>query len=365
MHINKGQIGLSTNRKNIAFELKRAKGHFWAYILNRLKWHFNPRIHHVSKFPDHVDIETSSTCNLRCPMCYTVTDEFKEKVKIGLMDFDLFKKLIDECAKYNVYSIRVSLRGEAFLHPHIFDMIKYAKDAGIKEVSSLTHGGMLDENKFRKLIEIGLDWLTISFDGVDETYNKIRAPNNYVEQISKIKQFNEIKKELNVTKPIIKIQSIWPAIAQNPKKFYDTFDGFVDQIATNPLIDYSNQQTDAQYIENFTCPVLWQRLIIGSDGKVLLCINDETGSEIVGDVNNDSIYDIWHGEKFQRARQIQLRHKGVDELLPCKFCTYPRKTTENKYQIGDRNINSYEYVNWPTDMDKTSSRFRPKNKTKK
>ena len=108
-------------------------------------------------------------------MCYTITDEFKEKVNVGLMEIDLFKKLIDECKKHKPYSIRISFRGEAFIHPNVFEMIDYAKKAGIKEVSSLTHGGMLDEDKFRKLIDIGLDWLTISFDGIGETYDKIRG----------------------------------------------------------------------------------------------------------------------------------------------------------------------------------------------
>lgn len=361
MEINKGQLRLSNKRTNFLFDIKRGKGHLLSYIANRIRWHLYPRIHRVSTFPDHIDIETSSACNLRCPMCYTVTDEFKETVKIGLMDFDLFKRLIDECARYKAYSIRVSFRGEAFIHPDIYDMIKYAKDAGIKEVSSLTHGGMLDEDKFRKLIDIGLDWLTISFDGVGETYNKIRAPNKYDEQIAKIKRFSEIKKELGLVKPVIKVQTIWPAIANNPEEFYNTFEPIVDQIATNPLIDFSvNRAENSEYIENFTCPVLWQRLIIGSDGKVLLCVNDEMGSEIIGDVNNESIYDVWHGKKLQKAREIHLRHMGVDELSPCKHCTYPRKTTSSQYTIGDRNIDSFEYLNWPTKLNKKSERFTEK-----
>lgn len=362
MKINKGQIRITPITKNLSFEFKRGKGHLFSYLLNRIRWHFYPRIHYVSRFPDHIDLEISSACNLRCPMCYTITDDFRQKVKIGLMDFELYKKLVDECAKYKPYSIRISFRGEAFLHPKIFEIIKYAKDAGIKEVSSLTHGGMLDEEKFRKLIDVGLDWLTISFDGVDETYNKIRAPNNYDEQVAKIKRFSEIKKEMGITKPIIKIQSIWPAIANNPKKFYDTFNEIADQIATNPLIDYSEDRAKgAQYIENFTCPVLWQRLIIGADGQALLCVNDEMGSEIIGDANKETIYDIWHGKKLQRAREIHLRHMGVKELWPCKHCTYPRKTLDNKYKIGKRSVKGYEYINWPTEMDRTSSRF-PKEK---
>ena len=54
------------------------------------------------------------------------------------MDFDLFKKVIDEIA-FKVPSIRLSLRGESTLHKNFVDCIKY-KENGIKEVSTLTHG---------------------------------------------------------------------------------------------------------------------------------------------------------------------------------------------------------------------------------
>lgn len=357
MQINKGQFRLTTKSRNLSFDLKRGKGHLFSYLINRIRWHLYPRIHHLSKFPDHIDIEISSACNLRCPMCYTITDEFKKKVEVGLMGFDLFKKLIDECKIYKPYSIRISLRGEAFLHPKVYEMIKYAKDAGIKEVSSLTHGGMLNEEKFRKLIEVGLDWLTISFDGVDETYDRIRAPNKYEEMVAKIKRFWEIKKELGTTKPVIKVQTIWPAIADNPDKFYKTFQSITDQIASNPLIDYSRSNLEVQYIENFTCPVLWQRLVIGSDGQVLLCSNDEMGMVKVGDVTKETIYDVWRGEKLQYARKIHLQKKGVEKLGPCKWCILPRKTIPENYSIDNRVVPSYSYVNWPKKMDKKSERL--------
>lgn len=360
MNINKGQIRLSTRKKNLSFEWKRGKEHFFSYIANRLRWHLYPRFHYVSKFPDHVDIEISSACNLRCPMCYTITDEFKNKVKIGLMDFELFKKLIDECSKRGSYSIRISLRGESFIHPNVFEMIEYAKKSGIKEVSSLTHGGMLDEDKFRRLIDIGLDWLTISFDGMEETYDKIRAPNKYNEMIKKIKRFSDIKKELKKQKPIIKVQSILPAISDDPKKFFNTFDPITDQIGANPLIDFSHSNNDVEFLENFTCPVLWQRLVIGSDGRVLLCSQDEMGSYIVGDVNKESIYEIWHGKKLQDARKIHLEKMGVKKLPPCKWCIYPRKTSPNNFLLGDRVVSSYEYVNWKNKVDKTSEKYPKK-----
>ena len=272
-------------------------------------------------------------------MCYTTTDKFKEAVQKSLMEVDLFKKAIDECSKYpSHYSIRLSWRGEPFLHPHLLDLLRYAKKKGIKEVSTLTHGGFLNPEKFEELVDAGLDWLTISFDGVDETYEQIRAPLKYKESVEKIKKYHEIKKRKNSVKPVIKIQGVWPAVAKNPEKYFNTFQPIVDQVAAPPLLDYLHMDTDIEYIENFTCPVLYQRLTIGSSGKAFMCFNDELETSEVGDLHNQSIHEIWHGKKLQEKREIHLKHLGVKKLPPCKYCFYPRKTTKLKAQVDGRNI---------------------------
>jgi radical SAM protein with 4Fe4S-binding SPASM domain len=345
LKINKGQFRLTSRRKNFKFELNRGKGHIKDYIINRIRWHFLPRIHHTSKFPSHVDLELSSLCDLNCPMCYTTTDEFKSGVKRSLMDFDLFKKLIDESLKYNLYSIRLSLRGEAFLNPHIYEMIKYAKENGIKEVSTLTHGGHLNKENFEKLMDLGLDWLTISFDGIGEMYEKIRAPLKFDEQIKNIRMFQQMKKERNSVKPVIKVQTVWPAISKNPEEFYNIFNPITDQVASNPLMDWLFNDTDIEYEENFSCPQLWERMVIGADGKVMLCANDEMGAHIIGDVNNETIFDVWHGEKMNKARKIHMDNKGVKEINICKNCSLPRKTKRNSTKIGDRIVSIDSYIN--------------------
>lgn len=345
MRINKGQFRLTSRSKNWKFEINRGKGNLFSYIKNRILWHFNPRIHYVSKFPLHVDIELSSACDLNCPMCYTTTQEFKDEVRPGLMDEKLFKKIIDECSKYNLYSIRLSLRGEPFIHPKIFELIEYAKNKGIKEVSSLTHGGKLDEDKFEKLIDLGLDWLTISFDGIGETYEKIRHPLKFDDAVKKIANYQKIKKRRGVVKPVIKVQTIWPAISENPEEFYNIFNPITDQIASNPLIDYLGNDSSIVYEENFTCPQLWERLVIGSDGRVMLCANDEMGTHIIGDVKNESIHEIWHGEKINKAREIHVKHNGVKEMQVCKQCYLPRKTQRETSQMDNRLINIDNYIN--------------------
>ena len=285
MKINKGQFVLSKWDK-FTFDYKRGQGYFLRYLLNRFKWHYYPRLHHISAFPDHVDIEISSVCNMRCPMCYTITEEFKRTVKCQFMSFDLFKKIIDECSEHNIYSVRLSLRGEPFIHKDVIKMIKYAHNKGIKEISMLTNGLALTPQLFKKAMNAGLTWLTISIDGINEMYESVRIPAKFEDIVEKIKKYKEIKDLKKTVKPVIKIQSIWPAIKDTAEEYYNLFSPYVDNIASNPIIDYlhNDNSKNIKYEDYFDCPVLYQRIVIGSDGKVLLCSNDEMGKYILGDV---------------------------------------------------------------------------------
>ncbi|MEB3238266.1 MAG: radical SAM/SPASM domain-containing protein [Candidatus Sericytochromatia bacterium] len=351
MRINKGNISLS-RLKQLGFHLRRGRGHLPRYMVNRFKWHVFPRIRKVADFPDHVDIEISSACDMKCPMCYTITDAFKASVKKGLMDWDLYTKLVDECARNGVYSIRLSLRGEPFVHPRIIDMIRYAKEKGIREVSTLTNGLKLNPEKFTQALEAGLDWLTISFDGLGETYEKIRRPAKFEEALAKIREYKAIKDARQSVKPVIKIQSVWPAIKDDPEAFFSTFAPIADEVASNPLIDYLHNDQEIEYEERFECPVLYQRLVVGSDGRVLLCVNDEMGKHIVGDANAQSLKEVWHGPALMQARADHMRHLGVAKYDACRECFLPRKTRAVPTVVGGTKVAMEEYVNRPQEVGK-------------
>ena len=173
--INKGNYSMDTPGREADFERFRGEGWESQYLDYRNKWSELAHLQIVSEYPLLVDIELSSVCNLRCPMCYTRTDEFKKKVNTTLIDFGLYKKIIDEIGG-KVPAIRLSLRGEATLHPKFIECVAYAKDNGIKEVSTLTHGGKLTLPYFEHMVKAGIDWITISVDGIGEVYERIRKP---------------------------------------------------------------------------------------------------------------------------------------------------------------------------------------------
>lgn len=343
--INKGHFELDTPERTAEFHRKLSLGWEKDYQTYRRLWADLPKRRELRDYPLLVDLELSSACNLFCPMCYTITDEFKGKVKRSLMDFDLFKKIVDEITG-KVFALRLSLRGEPTLHPRFIDCIAYAKSRGIQEVSSLTNGSRLSLDYFQKIVEAGLDWLTISIDGVDEEYEKVRRPLKFEETIQKLKDIKAYKDRKGLVKPVIKVQGIWPAIRPDPTRYYERVALLVDLVAYNPLIDYLRKDTEIVYENDFACPQLYQRLVVGSDGHVMGCSNDENSEQLVGDAYRQTIHEMWHGSEMSRLRDIHNSQDGFQSLPVCRHCYYPRKAVpDERAMVGNREIWIENYIN--------------------
>jgi len=344
--INKGNYNsFETPEREKLFEQYKAEGWEKEYQEYRRNWTKFPKEQIVNEYPLLVDIELASVCNLKCPMCYTITDEFKEKVNAKLIDFELFKKIIDEI-EGKVPALRLSLRGESTLHPKFIECIKYAKDKGIKEISTLTNGSKLELEYFKKIVNAGIDWITISVDGLGDEYEKIRRPLKFNETLQKIKDMHQYKLDSGLHKPVIKIQSLWPSIKKNPSTFFDTFEPITNLIAFNPLIDYLQNDSDIVYIENFSCPQLYQRLVVGADGSVMMCSNDEENDHIIGNANTETLYSIWHGEALNKVRVLHNKQDGYKNLDVCKRCYLPRATESSETsEVNDRKFDILNYVN--------------------
>lgn len=341
--INKGNYSMDTPEREALFEKYRGEGWEQAYTEYRSSWADYAQRQHVSEYPLLVDIELSSICNLKCPMCYTITEEFAQRVNTKRMDWALYQRIIDEIGG-KVPAIRLSLRGEATLHPKFAEAIKYAKAKGIKEVSTLTHGGKLTLPYFEKIATAGIDWITISIDGIGATYESIRGPMKFDDLLEKIKAIKRFKDEHGLHRPVIKVQGIWPAIRENPQAYYDTFSPYVDLVAFNPLIDYLGNDKEVEYLENFTCPQHYQRLVIGADGLVMKCSNDEENREIIGDLNLDSVHSVWHGEKLNDIREQHKQPRGFMQSPVCKRCYLPRTTEDESASVGIRTFTVKNYV---------------------
>jgi len=104
-------------------------------------------------------------------------------------------------------------------------------------------------------------------------------------------------------------------------------------------------------VENYSCPQLYQRLVIGSDGRVMMCANDEDTKLAIGDANKQTIREIWHSNKLNQIREIHANDGEYKKLPHCKECYYPRKTEITETAIVDgRKISISNYINRSQDI---------------
>jgi MoaA/NifB/PqqE/SkfB family radical SAM enzyme len=88
------------------------------------------------RWPEIVQIESTNLCNAKCVFC--PRDEMRRRQ--GVMDFDLYRKVVDETAALGVTHLRVHNYGEPFLDKELVEKVRYAKQKGIAEVGMISNG---------------------------------------------------------------------------------------------------------------------------------------------------------------------------------------------------------------------------------
>jgi len=259
----------------------------------------------------------------------------------GIMDFSLFKRILDECAVHKVFSVKLSWRGEPTLNPRLIDMVRYAKDKGIRDVAFLTNGGLVDEKMSRRLIGAGLDWISFSIDGLYEDYERIRYPIKFEQIFDTVKTLHEIKKRENRKRPLVRVQTISGIVADRPE-YFDLWKDYVDRIAViaeQHREDPSLMKHDPKYV----CQSPFQRVFITWDGVVVPCHGDYFLHHNMGNVKEKSIKQIWQSSKFNHFRN-KMRSRRRLEFEGCKICPDGGKYLGDKLVVGKRRIRIIKYL---------------------
>src|SRR5574342_538797 len=88
------------------------------------------------RLPEIVQIESTNICNAKCVFC--PRDEMHRRQ--GIMSFELFAKIVDECAELGITHVRVHNYGEPFVDRRLVEKVRYAKAKGIQEVGMISNG---------------------------------------------------------------------------------------------------------------------------------------------------------------------------------------------------------------------------------
>lgn len=275
-------------------------------------------------FPKVVLIDTISYCNLKCSMC----GHKDMKRRRGRMDFNLYCKIIDEIAARDK-NIRVWLVffGEALLLKKdvIFKMIKYAKQQGLTDVVLNSNGNLMDEEMSRVLIEAGLDAIYVGIDSTQsKVYAQIRVGGNFEQVVNNVKGLISLKKNLKSDKPEVYTQFV--VMDENEDQVDEfvrfwTNEGAIAKI--RPKVSWAGLVQASNLVipkeERWPCYWAMQTMSITNEGKVVLCAVDVDARFVAGDINQQSLYEVWNG-KLKEIRQMQANGQYNSLPFPCNGC---------------------------------------------
>ena len=300
-----------------------------------------------NKSPYIYNIETTNYCNMKCVMCPRTMymtrkniwiedklfDKLTDKVKIhdhkNIENFwkwleSEYKQPVKEVSENGFYFSVVSRHlvlhgfGEPFLDKKLIERIELCTKKNIPTYFSCTPSTMTVE-KAEKAMEAGLGVLKFSLDAMDERkIQKIRGKKaNFLDAVKKILKIIEIKKKKNL-KTLLVPCMIDLAVDQHDKEMHKDFLKFWSDKEVFAYIKsqdnrwlYENDKdlkSNSHYSKQY-CEYPWLSLTVMADGNVVPCTQVSNNELVLGNINENSIEEIWNGDKYQELRRMHVSGK--------------------------------------------------------
>ena len=290
------------------------------------------------------NIETTNYCNMKCVMCPRTMFMTRKNVWI---DDNLFEKLTSNVKKHNekdlnnfwnwlekdynydpkdvsengfyfsVVSRCLVLHGfgEPFLDKKLIERLQICKEKNIPTYFSCTPATMTVE-KAKRAMDAGLTVLKFSLDAMDERkIQKIRGKRaNFEDAVNKILELIKYKEEKKL-KTLLVPCMIDLAMEETDKqmhkdflKFWSDKDVFAYIKSQDNRWLYENDKdlkSQSHYATQY-CEYPWLSLTVMADGNVVPCTQVSNSELVLGNVNENSLEEIWNGEKYKELRKMHV-----------------------------------------------------------
>lgn len=250
------------------------------------------------------------------------------KRRVGSMECDLFRRIIDQVKGYVDLVYIAGGLGEPTLHKRLEEMITYARVAGVR-VGLSTNATLLNPEICQAIFDARPDLILLSLDGATkEIHEKIRVGSDFEETMSKVGYFLREKHLKNLKQIYTIVQMIY--MSENKiemdsfRKKWSSYKG-INEIR---MKKYIHLQGASEYPENNSavirnqyksCILPWRQISISWDGKVSICCRDLDYTEQIGDAAIHSISEIWNSEKMVNYRKM-LATGNKKKIAICKNC---------------------------------------------
>lgn len=239
-------------------------------------------------YPRHLFIETTANCNLSCSYCP------REKINSN-MDFNLFRKIIDEASGYGARSFSLHLFGEPLLYPHVFEAIAYIKQRNPNHTILLTTNG----TKINECVD------DLVRSGVTQVYWTWRREARFSEStVLKLRKWGKFRVRF--------IDEITPEKAREEWKDWGNVEG--RRIHNyGGEIDLKRFGGESPKEKRWPCWHLWLSPAVSWNGDFLMCCVDPHRKEVFGNINSETVSQAWN--KLEKVRESHLNgdYSGICE----------------------------------------------------
>lgn len=279
-----------------------------------------------SPFPKALEIQTMSSCNGMCTICPYC--DIRDSISHGIMKKSLFEKIINQIKTPWGIKIIPYFNNEPFLDPYFIDRLKYInKICPGSEIEISTNVSLLNGDVQNKLMGIEIRDLRMSVFGFTEkTHKKIMRGLSWEDVKMNLDAICSNKKLRNTIGQLSLVMVDYPGIRKKDvemaKKFCEDnfikfeFWGFFDR--SDNVSKYKNNILKKN-INGCEQSRPLDRMHIKYDGKVVLCCMDWRSQHVVGDLNKQTIQEVWDSKIYQDIRNnIYSQNKQAPML--CRKC---------------------------------------------
>ena len=281
-----------------------------------------------------INLDTFSGCNLKCPFCPTGTDQMGRPKRH--LPIDHAKRVIDS-VKDHALEIRLYNWGEPFLNPDIFEIIRYAHDAGLYTVISSNLSVKVNDLA-QKVVDSRLDRLTASMDGISqaalETYRRRADADLCYENI---KAITDERKRQGVAWPSVELLFL---VFKHNEHEIDQLEAKRQEVGADLFKprrafifdeDFVPRHPDYQPLKQIfhgVCDFLYSELTVEANGVVSPCCTNTSSQWDVGtidDLSAGGLRAFWNAPVYRAMRAYTTGKADAEQIAPgvdilCKTC---------------------------------------------
>ena len=320
---NRLDFPISKHMELFIFKNKKNINKVIRYVIFRYKFHISGKKKINLGYPPYLLIEPVSTCNLRCPFCFQTDKSFTKKPYMGVIDFEFFKKIVDQADELETGAITIASRGEPTMHKKFVQMLEYMNSKkNIFEIKTNTNGTYLTEEMCHAIFKNNVTQVVISSDHyIKEHYERLRLGSNFEKVVKNVDMlFNIRNKYYPDSLTEIRISGIDNERNLDRKKFKDFWIKRCDHVSAGfPLERWNTYENEVSTDVKDPCENLWDRMYVWFDGKVNPCDADYKSYLSYGNANDYNLKELWNSKIISNIRNLHTSNNR-DKVNPCDRC---------------------------------------------